>query len=309
MKQLFQRPIGWLRIIRCVRRSYKLTLGRRLHLFRPRRYTEKMQWRKLFDLDPIYAVFCDKVATRQYVTQRLGPDATVPILWLGENPAAVPFEQLRPPYIVKCSHGSGWNIVVRNTSDNDFAAMRACLERWLATDYGTRCFEPGYSEVPRRLLVEPLLTHQGGFPLEFKFFMFNGATRRVMLRANYGDGARDRVQAYYDTHWRLLPVRTSDMPPSSAVPRPPEFDRMRTMAEALARDRDHLRVDFLVSDRHVYVGELTCYHRGGLFRFDPDAEDFELGESWTLKKPILRALQTIVGNDWRVNLAGAGPNP
>ena len=72
-----------------------------------------MQWRKLFDLDPIYAVFCDKVATREYVAQRVGSDAVVPMLWLGSDPAALPFETLRPPYIIKCSHGSGWNIVVR----------------------------------------------------------------------------------------------------------------------------------------------------------------------------------------------------
>jgi hypothetical protein len=73
----------WLQIIHRVWRSYNHQMGRRLHLFRPRRFTEKMQWRSLFDLDPIYAVFSDKVATREYVAQRVGSDAIVPMLWLG----------------------------------------------------------------------------------------------------------------------------------------------------------------------------------------------------------------------------------
>jgi TupA-like ATPgrasp len=302
MTWLFQRALGWGRIIRRVRRTYNDSLGRPPHLFRPRRFTEKMQWRKLFDLDPIRVVFCDKVATRRYVAQRVGPDTVVPLLWLGDDPAALPFEKLRPPYIIKCSHGSGWNIVVRGNDSEDCATMRAQLGHWLATDYGILCREPGYSAVPRRLLVEPMLTHQGGFPLECKFFMFNGVARLVMVRANYGDRAHERIQGYYDMQWRQLPVRTSDMPPSSEVPRPLEFDTMRVMAEKLAADHDHLRVDFLVSDGRVYVGELTSYHRGGLFRFDPDEQDFVLGEWWKLRRPISRAFLTIVTCDWGINL-------
>ena len=54
----------WLWIIGRVWRRYNHHMGRGPHLFRPRRFSEKMQWRKLFDLDPIYAVFSDKVATR-----------------------------------------------------------------------------------------------------------------------------------------------------------------------------------------------------------------------------------------------------
>src|SRR5262245_11226728 len=126
----------WLRIIRKVWRDYNEHVGRRPHLLCPQRFTEKIQWRKLFDQDPVYTVFCDKVATREYVAQRLGSDAVVPFLWLGREPAAVPLETLQPPYIIKCSHGSGWNIVVRDHGSVDYEALRAQLARWLATDYG-----------------------------------------------------------------------------------------------------------------------------------------------------------------------------
>jgi TupA-like ATPgrasp len=295
------RILGWLLIIHIVRRAYNNNLQRPLNLFRPRRFTEKMQWRKLFDLDPVHVVFCDKVATREYVAQRVGSEAIVPILWLGSDPGELPFETLRPPYIIKCSHGSGWNIVVRDSDTIDRAAIRTQLANWLATDFGMQLIEPGYSAVPRRLLVEPLLTHRGGFPMEYKFFTFNGVARLVMLRANYGDQAGERTQAYYDMQWRQLPLRTTDMPWTDPVPCPLEFDTMRIMAERLAADRDHLRVDFLVGDGRVCVGELTSYHRSGLFCFEPDSQDFVLGEWWQLERPFSRALRTIITRDWGIS--------
>ena len=302
------RVLNWAALIRRVRSTYKSELHHPLHLFRPRRFTEKMQWRKLFDLDPAYAVFCDKVATREYVAQRVGSNALVPMLWLGRDPAALPLETLRPPYIIKCSHGSGWNIVVRGNDAMDYGAMRAQLGRWLATDFGIEFIEPGYSAVPPQLFIEPLLTDRGGFPREYKFFMFNGVARLVMLRANFGDLTDDRVQSYYDMQWRLLPLRTADMPSTTSVPCPPEFNTMCVMAEKLARDRDHIRVDFLVTDGRVYVGELTSYHRRGIFRFEPDHWDYVLGEYWQLKRPLMRAFWTIVTRYWGITKRYARTN-
>jgi hypothetical protein len=136
MRQTVERLRRWLRTIRIVQRTYSKFVEQPLHLFYPRRFTEKMQWRKLFDLDPIYTVFCDKIAMRDYAAQRVGPNAVVPILWHGQDPLALPLETLPPPYIIKCSHGSGFNITVRSNDAVDYAAIRGQFERWLAIDYG-----------------------------------------------------------------------------------------------------------------------------------------------------------------------------
>jgi hypothetical protein len=88
----------WCAAIYRVRAAYlREHHGHKPRLLRPGRFTEKMQWRKLFDLDPIYTVFCDKVATREFVAQRIGSDALVPLLWLGRDPAALSLDTLRPP--------------------------------------------------------------------------------------------------------------------------------------------------------------------------------------------------------------------
>src|SRR5580658_10426414 len=44
----------WALAIRRVRADYRRVTGRAPALLRPRRFTEKMQWRKLFELDPLF---------------------------------------------------------------------------------------------------------------------------------------------------------------------------------------------------------------------------------------------------------------
>ena len=97
----------------------------------PVRYTEKMQWRKLFDLNPLYSILCDKVAVRDFVTERIGPEVLIPLLWVGDDPDAIPFDTLEPPYIIKSNHGTGHTIVVQSRASLDERAVRETARSWL----------------------------------------------------------------------------------------------------------------------------------------------------------------------------------
>src|ERR1700761_9338922 len=73
------RLLRWAVILRRIRYAYAQAHdGRRLRLARPGRYTDKMQWRKLFDLNPLYAVITDKLAARTFVASRANPNILVP---------------------------------------------------------------------------------------------------------------------------------------------------------------------------------------------------------------------------------------
>ena len=67
-----QRMSEWRASIGRVRKAYRDHFGREPNLMRPRLYSEKMQWRKLFDLDPRYAVLSDKLAARDFIAQTIG---------------------------------------------------------------------------------------------------------------------------------------------------------------------------------------------------------------------------------------------
>jgi hypothetical protein len=80
-----------------------ILLHRRIpNILAPRRYTEKIQWRKLFDMDPVYAILSDKLAVRSFIASKVGEAQLVPLIWSG-RPNDIPFDRLRAPYVLKSS--------------------------------------------------------------------------------------------------------------------------------------------------------------------------------------------------------------
>jgi hypothetical protein len=153
----------WAAAIHRVRAAYTHEHnGRKPRLLRPHRFTEKMQWRKLFDLNPVYAVISDKLAVRDFIAERVGTHVLVPLLWVGNEPDAVPFDALDPPYVIKSTHASGHVLIVRQKQDVDAEAAVAKFKDWFGTCIGTARDEPGYVPVPRRLMVERMLLGADG---------------------------------------------------------------------------------------------------------------------------------------------------
>ena len=64
------------------------------------------------------------------------------------------------------------------------------------------------------------------------------------------------------------------------VKKPTCFDEMVWVAEVLAKDFDHVRVDLYESDNQVYFGELTFTSASGLKPFQPAEWDLRLGQLW-----------------------------
>lgn len=119
------RLAGWCRAIRQLRLMFHARHHRPPSLVRPRRFIDKMQWRKLFQHDPRIALFCDKLATREFIAARLGEAVLVPLLWSGTDPAAIPFDSLVPPCVLKPSHASGRIAMVETGTMLDVPALRA----------------------------------------------------------------------------------------------------------------------------------------------------------------------------------------
>ena len=55
----------------------------------PKTYSERMLWRKLFDRNPLFVTFADKLATKAWIAARC-PDLAVPqTLWTGRVPEEI----------------------------------------------------------------------------------------------------------------------------------------------------------------------------------------------------------------------------
>jgi hypothetical protein len=296
----------WVIVIRAVRFHCRHTTGRAPGLLRPRRFSDKMQWRKLFELDPIFAVLSDKLAVRDFVAQRVGPGRQPDLLWVGENADDIPFDRLVPPYALKSTHASGQSLIVEDAAALDVAAARAAARGWLATCHGTGMHEPGYIHVPRRLIVERLVRRPDGQrPLERKFYVYDG--RAVFVRTNTADGTghHNRFGDIHSRDWTWLPIRWGSPAHPVPPPRPRRLAEMIDMAERIGAGLTHCRVDLYDRDEEApVVGEITLYSQSGLANYADPADDFTLGAPWIIRRPMLRACWAVAFGRWEIRPPG-----
>jgi hypothetical protein len=290
----------WALVIRRVSAGYRHFTGRTPSLLRPRRFTEKMQWRKLFELDASFAVLSDKLAARDFVAACIGPGRQAELLWAGNDPDAIPFDRLVPPYVLKSTHASGQVIIVRDLSELDVAAARAAARGWLAYCHGTSMNEPAYIHLPRRLIVERLLLRPDGTPpLEHRVSVFDG--RAIFIRTTTPDA--NGHPCFGDLHsrdWTRLPI-TYDRPAHPVPPpRPARLEEIVELAERLGAGLSHCRVDIYDCGDTVMVGELTLYSQSGLIVYANPADDFALGALWTIRWPMLRAVWAVAVRRWEI---------
>ncbi len=309
-------PHSWFRVILQVYVHAWLAHGRLPNLLRPRRYMDKVQWRKLFELEPVFAILSDKMAARDFIAACIGAGRQAPLLWAGNDPDAIPFDQLMPPYVLKSSHASGHTIIVPEGEAVDRDAIRATARGWLAHCHGTAMCEPAYINVPRLIMVERCITATDGTPpVEPRVFVFDGRAEVIQTTVHGADGHL-RTASFHSRDWRQLPIRLVSRPDPIPPPRPPRLAEMIEIAERLGADLSHCRVDFFDCGDRLVVGEVTLYCWSGMTPFHDPAQDLALGARWTIRRPGWRALRAVALGRWeirppqafRVPGEGADPN-
>ena len=273
----------------------------------PRLLTEKIVYKMAYDRRPILSTFADKVAVRDYVASRVGPEALVRVITIVDSAEEIDWAALPEQYVAKATHGSGGNVIVARAADArarlpqtpipgrwgshlvrrehaDPARMMAVFAEWLSLDYADVHDDPVrewcYDAVPRRVLVEDYLEDgSGNPPPDFKLFMLNGRCRYIQFDTNR---ARDHHRDTMTPDWEPIAVEFGYPRSAVPLPRPENLPRMIEIAEALADGIDFVRVDLYSVDGRVVVGELTNYPEAGRVRFRPQSFDRKMGRLLTL---------------------------
>ncbi|MDJ0945019.1 MAG: ATP-grasp fold amidoligase family protein [Kiloniellales bacterium] len=289
---------------RLVEINHLLRTGAPVNLEAPRTYCDKMSHLKLFHDNPLMAFCTDKVSVRRYVAWKGLAETLVPLLAAYERAADFRADDLPARFVAKASHGSGWVLFCRDRQSFDVAAARRRFARWLAEDYSLRRGETNYRGIPPRIVVEPLIEHLESF-IEYKFFCFHGAPKFVSVISSRIRG--EPVRGIYEMDWRKADYGSEGLKLDPAtLPAPPEFARLKAMAEKLAEDFLHVRVDFIVADGDIYFSELTFYNLGGFVPLVPEAMNEVVGGYMDLARAPVYAAR---GRDVLKALAAAGAGP
>lgn len=265
--------------------QYRIKMKQKLNLKNPKRYTEKIQWYKLYYRDPVMQQCADKYLVREYVKSKGLEHILNELYEVYHTPEEIRLDNLPEKFVIKLSNGSGTNLLCKNKAElklsevqeqfrNFFAQRKASAGReWVyETDQKPVIIAEQYLEDPEQV---------DGAICDYKFLCFGGQVCYVVYDTQRFTDHRRNI---YDTQWNDLHV-ASDCPCSDAeIPKPENLDEMLKVAKVLAEDFPAVRVDLYSIQGKVYFGELTFFPWSGYVRYNPDEFDFEMGEKFKLPK-------------------------
>ncbi len=250
------------------------------NLKHPKTFSEKIAWRKLYQHDPRFPIFADKIAVKAEIAKLIGVHHIIETLWAGTNPEDIPFDRLKPPYVIKVNHGFRGHIFIRTARDIKRDEIVASMRERLAFPHGYTFREWGYSGIPRKVMVERMVEMPGGdVPEDYKFYTYHGRVHFIQFDRNR---FRDHEQNLYDREWNYLPVKHVFHPTSEPVSKPANLGEMINPAEKIGAQFDFVRVDLYSPPQGILFGEVTFYPNAGIDAFIPKEWDNRFGEPWKI---------------------------
>lgn len=242
---------------------WQRTNGKELSWNHPCDINEKLFWLHRYWQHPLVVLCADKLTMRDYVKQCGLETLLTRIYAVYENANQINFKELPGRFVLKCNHGSGFNIICKDKESLNINDTRKLINQWLGTTIGFDTAEYHYQYIPPKAYVEEYIGDENDERLEIQFFCFNGQANHILVRNDLGDAARQSFAISYDRQWSRVHDRINeDM--SITIPRPDNFDKLIEYAERLAKPFPHVRVDFYLVGNNVYVGELTFTTHGNI---------------------------------------------
>ena len=253
-----------------------IVMKKPLHLNDPQTFNEKIQWLKLFyyPTNDLIVQCSDKYAVRKYIASKGFEDILVPLLGVWNSVDELNWDSLPKKFALKCNHGCAYNIVCDDKQSLDFQAVKRQLNTWLKEDFSLFNCEVHYSKVKRKILCEEYIeTKDGFFPIDYKFFCFNGVPRFVGV---FIERSTNLKRVFLNLSWE--PINVTDDTNCEIPEKPICYDRMLEVVKILCKDFIFVRVDLYAMDEKVLFGELTFTPTGGLAPFFTIEADKEIGK-------------------------------
>jgi hypothetical protein len=246
----------------------------------PSTFNEKINWLKVYHRFQGGHLLADKFTVRDFVTKTIGEQYLVPILGVYEEAEAIDFDSLPSSFVMKATHGSGWNIVCDDKSSLDQDAARRRLSEWLKYNYYYAGREWQYRDCKPRIICEEYLGGVSGPPLlDYKFFCFHGVPLYIQVDI---DRYTKHTRNFYDVRWKRQPFSVLFPQSTREVEMPSQLDTMLDIARRLSAEMAFSRVDLYYQDGRILFGEITFHPGGGCEPFFPPEYDLKLGELLTL---------------------------
>ena len=261
----------------------KKSKGKVPDLENPITFSEKLQWYKLNHHQKLMEICANKYTVRKYIESCGYKNLLNEIIGVWNSVDDIDWESLPTSFVLKGTHGSGFNLIVKNKKDINWLKWKKLFRSWMRQDNYWYGREWVYKKMPRQIIAEKYLEDETGELRDYKFYCFNG--KPYFMQLEVGRNTSENTRNFYDMNWKLLPFG-KELPhnPNFIVEQPKTFNRMKKIAADLCKPFSYVRVDLYEVDRKVYFGELTFFPAGGAPDFIPKDYDEIIGKIWDIKE-------------------------
>lgn len=262
---------------------YKEKTGETLDLTNPVTFNQKIQWLKINDATPQKSQLTDKFLVRSWVSSLIGKDYLIPLLGAWESPSDIPFNKLKPPFVLKMNESSGHNLLIKKQSDLNINTAKEMIAGWFSSNYAlTAGYELHYEKIKPRIIAEEYLYEGPDGLTDYRFFCFDGKPYAIWV--DVGSGTKKHRRDVYNLNWELQPLLVNYDNLTEHKKRPEKLNEMIAIAEKLSQGFSHVRVDLYYIQNRIYFGEMTFTSQSGIGKWDPPEYNLIYGQQ--IKLPI-----------------------
>lgn len=255
-----------------IRQDYYNAYGRYPDLKRPKDLNEKLLWLSYYWRHPLKARCADKYLCREYVTKESGlpENLLVPLYGVWNSAEDIDFSSLPENFVLKCNHGCGYNIIVKDKSKLDYEAAKQTLNKWLAEDYAGNASEIHYKDIhPHVILCEKYLEPQNDdiSQTDYKLLCINGEPQFILVTSDR-DSCGEATLTTFSKEWKQLYYIKNES--TAAISKPKSIEAMLRYAAVLSKNFPFVRVDFYEVDGKPLLGEMTFTPYGNIMTYFKD---------------------------------------
>lgn len=269
---------NWMSDEQYLKIAFWARMGKWPNIEHPQTFSEKLQWMKLHDRNPLYTKLVDKYEVKPLVAEKIGKEYIIPTIGVWDCVNEIDFDSLPNQFVLKCTHDSGGLVICKDKSKLNKEMAKKKLAACLKHSFYWGMREWPYKDVKPRVIAEQYMEDETGELRDYKFFCFNGEVKALFIASDRTKDVETKFD-FFDENFNLLPFTNghpnADTPPTKPVC----FEEMKKLAAILSKGIPQVRVDFYEIRGKVYFGEMTFFHWSGMTPFVPEEWDYKFG-SW-----------------------------
>ena len=270
--KLFSR-CKWLKDAPYNRILFRLRTGKSADLDNPKTFNEHILARKVKLDEYDLCAYTDKYGVREYVAQVIGVEHLVPSFGVWEKGEEISLAELPNACVLKATHGSGWNVIIKDKHAKDLNQKICKLQKTLNWNYYYKSREKNYRDIPPRIVCEQFISPRDKRGLiDMKTYCFHGEAK--FLNICYTENGKEYSGLFTLTGESL---GAQDDSCRMEVPDIYQISKVVSLSQQLAKPFDFVRVDFYLADEKIYFSELTFHSGGGIVPVKPDDLNVRLG--------------------------------